>query len=385
MNGDTERKRERRLYPFEKEEQKNRYEKEDRPYSGAHDGERTVENGRVMSRGKGRRDGNSAASIVRHSGKAPYGGGRRREDSHGRPGNDRRDRRHGEAFGKEKSGYEKGVDDFSSPLTLNVSRNTEIGTFLELPDGEKVLLPFSEQTRRPEEGERIQVFLFKDKGDRITATMRRPKLREGELGILSVSDVTRIGAFLDNGVPKEVLLPFSEQVSGPKPGDEVLVYLYKDKSGRTAATMRVYKHLSTASGHAEGDRVKGFVYEISDRLGVFVAVDDRYFGLIPASEVYKKYSYGDRIEARVVRVRDDGKLDLSPREKAYEAINHDAEQVLSEIRKNGGSLPYADRADAELIEKIYGMSKNQFKRALGNLYKRRLIEIDRERDRVRLL
>ena len=224
MNGDTERKRERRLYPFEKEEQKNRYEKEDRPYSGAHDGERTVENGRVMSRGKGRRDGNSAASIVRHSGKAPYGGGRRREDSHGRPGNDRRDRRHGEAFGKEKRGYEKGVDDFSSPLTLTVSRNTEIGTFLELPDGEKVLLPFSEQTRRPEEGERIQVFLFKDKGDRITATMRRPKLREGELGILSVSDVTRIGAFLDNGVPKEVLLPFSEQVSGPKPGDEVLVH-----------------------------------------------------------------------------------------------------------------------------------------------------------------
>ena len=149
--------------------------------------------------------------------------------------------------------------------------------------------------------------------------------------------------------------------------------------------MRVYKHLSNHAPYEKDDRVKGFVYEINPQLGVFVAVDDKYFGLIPKAEVFDRYHYGQRVECRVLRVREDGKLDLSPREKAYEAINHDAEQVLSEIRKNGGSLLYADRADAELIEKIYGMSKNQFKRALGNLYKRRLIEIDRERDRVRLL
>lgn len=395
MNGNTDNEnmrpgeegRERRLYPFERKQEKRLY-----PFERKNE---TVEGDESSGapRGKGRRGGNSSLSIVRHSGKtAPE---RRRS---GRTAEDGERRNRSEAFGRPGREYsgkgrpgerhhraESFSGDFSEPMRLKVLQNTEIGCFLELREGEKVLLPFSEQTERPEEGSQITVRLFLDKGDRVTATMRKPHLSVGETGVLRVTDVTRIGAFLDNGVPKDVLLPFSEQIESPKAGQEVLVHIYKDKSGRTAATMRVYKYMSPAKGYKEGDRAEAFVYEINQKLGIFVAVDNKYFGLIPPSEIYRKLSYGDRVNVRITRVRPDGKLDLSLREKSYISINEDAEKVLEEIRRNGGELPYADRADAAMIEDIYGMSKNQFKRALGHLYRERQVEIDRANDRVRLL
>ena len=129
----------------------------------------------------------------------------------------------------------------------------------------------------------------------------------------------------------------------------------------------------------------GFVYEINPQIGVFVAVDDRYFGMIPRTEVFAEYHYGQQVECRVLRVREDGKLDLSPRGKSYEAAGEDAEAVLAELRAHGGKLPYADKAEAKLIEEVYHMSKNQFKRAVGFLYKQRRIEIDRKQDTITLL
>ncbi len=379
-----EHKQERRLYPFEK---KAELQKE------------AAEGPAASPRGKGRRGGNSALSIVRHSGKTaperkrPLEGckassGRRRTEAPGRdriPVRDERGHYSGKGAEVRHRRPESFSGDFSEPMKLRVLQNTEIGCFLELREGEKVLLPFSEQTEKPEEGSSVTVRLFLDKGDRVTATMRKPILSEGETGILRVTDVTGIGAFLDNGVPKDVLLPFSEQIESPRVGQEVLVHVYRDKSGRTAATMRVYKYLSPAKGYSEGDWAEGFVYEINQKLGIFVAVDNRYFGLIPPSEIYRKFAYGDRIRARITKVRSDGKLDLSLREKSYISINSDAEKILEELRKNGGELQYADRADAAMIERVYGMSKNQFKRALGHLYRERQVEIDRENDRVKLI
>ena len=255
----------------------------------------------------------------------------------------------------------------------------------KLPESNTVLLPFSEQLGRPAAGESIRVYFYEDKGGRITATMRTPILRDGEVGILTVADVTSIGAFLDNGVPKQVLLPFKEQIVAPKVGDEVLVWMYSDKSGRQAATMRVYGHLDKHSPYKEDDRVTGFVYEINPRLGIFVAVDNRYYGLVPMAETFKEYAYGDEIEARVAKVREDGKLDLLIRDKLYKTVDEDAEVILYELKRNNGFLPYGDRADAAFIEETYAMSKNQFKRALGHLYRNRIVELDREKDTVRVL
>lgn len=274
--------------------------------------------------------------------------------------------------------------EMTKPRSLQVVENSQIGSFLALNEEKRVLLPFAEQIGRPEVGETVQVYLYEDKGGRLTATMRRPILREGELGVLTVAEVSRIGLFLDNGVPKQLLVPFREQICTPKVGAKVLVYVYTDKTGRQAATMRVYKHLDNHSPYGADAHVKGFVYEINPDMGVFVAVDERYFGLIPKAEVLRPFQYGEEIEARVLRVREDGKLDLSVREKSYLSIAQDAEAVLYELKRNGGKLPYADKADAAFIEETYAMSKNQFKRAIGHLYKEKKIRIDREQDSMTL-
>lgn len=287
---------------------------------------------------------------------------------------------------------------FSKAYITKVVKTSDVGAFVEAPaelmnggfgrkiaESGTVLLPFAEQIGRPSRGDEVKVYFYEDKGGRMTATMRTPILRDGEVGILTVAAVTSIGVFLDNGVPKQVLLPFKEQITTPKVGDEVLVWLYSDKSGRQAATMRVYGHLDKNSPYKEDDRVTGFVYEINPDLGVFVAVDNKYYGLVPIRETFKEYEYGDEVEARVVKVRDDGKLDLLIRDKLYKTVNEDADVILYELRRNNGFLPYGDRADAAFIEETYAMSKNQFKRALGHLYKNRIVEIDREHDTVRLL
>lgn len=360
--------------------------------------------------GKGRRGGNAAGSVVVHSGKfrpeKEFREGWNRSEDGARPfsgrgsGNRRfEDRPHdGKAYegkryegrryeGKRSDGSGKQLlaEVCSGPLDLSVTETTDIGAFVEPIPGQRVLLPFAEQIGRPVKGQAVRVWFYEDKGGRITATMRTPILNEGETGVLKVAAVTRIGAFLDNGIPKQVLLPFKEQIQSPKEGDQILVHLYRDKSGRQAATMRVYNFLKKKPPYAEGDRVTGFVYEINPRLGIFVAVDNQYYGMIPASESFKNYSYGDVIEARVARVREDGKMDLLDRDPLYMSTDQDAEAILYELRRKGGRLPYADKADAAFIEETYAMSKNQFKRALGQLYRQHQIEIDREEDSIRYI
>jgi len=404
-----------------------------------------------VRKGKGRRGGNAAASVVVHSGKFKTRPNTDRRQ--GRDGDDkdrsfgrrerfgRDDRREGrERFGRDERRFDRGGRDsyrsgrerfgrddrrddsqrrgrdgerrddrrrsreqapesvFSKAYTVRVVKTSEVGAFVEAPrdliegafgrriaESGTILLPFAEQLGRPKSGDEVTVYFYDDKGGRMTATMRTPILRDGEVGLLTVAAVTSIGAFLDNGVPKQVLLPFKEQIVTPNVGDEVLVWLYTDKSGRQAATMRVYGHLDRQSPYKEDDRVTGFVYEINPKLGIFIAVDNKYYGLVPIRETFKEYEYGDEVEARVVKVRDDGKLDLLIRDKLYKTVNEDADVILYELRRNDGFLPYGDRADAEFIEETYAMSKNQFKRALGHLYKNRIVELDREKDTVKLI
>lgn len=285
---------------------------------------------------------------------------------------------------------------FSNAYDVTIESTSDVGAFVKAPEAvtggnygtsisQNVLLPFSEQIGRPEKGERVTVRFYEDKGGRLTCTMRTPYLNDGEVGRLKVAAVTNIGAFLDNGVPKQVLLPFKEQIVSPEVGDEVLVWMYLDKSGRQAASMRVYAHLSRHSPYKEDDWVTGFVYEINPKLGVFVAVDDKYYGLVPISETFTVCEYGDEIEARVAKVRDDGKLDLLIRDKLYKTVEQDADVILYELRRRGGFLPYGDRADPRFIESTYAMSKNQFKRALGHLYKNHIVELDRVKDTVTLI
>jgi len=376
-----------RYYPFE-----HRQEEEKRKEDSA------AQNPSSDVRGKGRRDGNSSSSVVIHSGKvterAKQIEERKNRKEHGTV-SDRGSRavRNGYAGrnsftgrnGDAKKKFDAVNDLRGKRLELKVQENTEFGSFLETADGKRILLPFAEQTVRPQPGDTVKVSVYEDKGGRLTATMREPLIKTGQTGVLTVAAVTKIGVFADNGMPKQVLIPFREMLHTPETGDQILVYLYLDKSGREAGTMRVYRHLQKDSGYQEGDRVEGFVYEVNPDLGVFAAVDDRYYGMIPISEVFSTLKYGDRIEARVSKVREDGKLDLLLREKLYQSADSDADRILEELKANGGIIPYADRADSGLIREKFSMSKNQFKRALGWLYRKRLIDIDRENDTVKLL
>jgi predicted RNA-binding protein (virulence factor B family) len=258
-----------------------------------------------------------------------------------------------------------------------------LGEELNASMDDRVLLPKKQVPQGAKLGDKIEVFLYKDSKDRIIATTNTPLITVGKVKRLRVSQVTQIGAFLDWGLEKDILLPYKEQTCRVKEGDEVLVTIYIDKSSRLAATMKVYNCLETGSDYKKDDMVTGIVYEIIDNFGAFVAVDDRYLALISKNELYgKAVKPGDTITARVVAVKDDGKLDLSIREKAYIQMEKDAGKVLEIIEGYDGVLPFNDKAAPELIKTETGMSKNEFKRAVGNLLKAGKIEI--KPDSIRL-
>ena len=190
-----------------------------------------------------------------------------------------------------------------------------------------------------------------------------------------MKDVSRIGAFLDMGLEKDLLLPFKEQSHPVKKGEECLVALYVDKSSRLAATMRVYHYMSNQSPYQKDDKVRGRIYEINENLGAFVAVDNRYYGLIPKKEIFQDLREGEEVEARVLKVREDGKLDLSLRDKAYIQMAADSEKVMKVIEEFDGVLPFNDKARPETIRREFNMSKNEFKRAVGRLLKEGKIRI----------
>ena len=240
---------------------------------------------------------------------------------------------------------------------------------------ERVLLPKKQVPENCNIGDKIEVFLYKDSRDRLIATVNIPKLMVGEVGFLKVSQVTKIGAFLDWGLEKDILLPYKEQTRKVREGEEVLAALYIDKSSRLAATMNVYEYLHKDSEYKKDDIVTGMIYQTSDNFGVFVAVDNIYSALIPKKEVVGELRIGDTVQARVTGVKPDGKLDLSVREKAYLQIEKDAVKILQIIDSFDGVLPFTDRANPEVIKRETQMSKNEFKRAIGNLLKNGKVEI----------
>ena len=200
------------------------------------------------------------------------------------------------------------------------------------------------------------------------------RLKAGEVALLTVKEVNRIGAFLDWGLPKDLFLPYKEMTKELRAGDQILVRLYTDKSGRFAASQKkLYPLLKTGGPYRIGDEVKGRIYEFGHDFGTFVAVDDCYSAMIPRHEDVRAYSVGDTVTVRVTGIKEDGKLDVSLRKKAYEELTPDAEKILVLLREYGGVLPFTEKAEPEVIMRETGMSKAAFKRAVGHLYKERKI------------
>lgn len=260
---------------------------------------------------------------------------------------------------------------------LTVQRIKDFGVYLgeSTEEDHSVLLPKKQVPEGTKVGDELEVFIYKDSEDRLIATTGTPKLQVGETAVLPVKEVAKIGAFLDMGLEKDLLLPFKEQNHKVCEGEDCLVALYVDKSRRLAATMNVYSYMSAQSPYEKDDHVTGIIYEINEDLGAFVAVDNRYYGLIPKREMYGSFHLGDTITARVVKVREDGKLDLNPRDKAYVQMDADAELVMKAIEESGGVLPFTDKASPDTINQAFHMSKNAFKRAVGRLLKEGMVRI----------
>lgn len=264
-----------------------------------------------------------------------------------------------------------------------VDRFTSVGAYLTEVEKEgeelediSILLPNNElEERELKEGDEVEVLIYMDSEDRPVATFRKTEALVGTLAKLEVTDVNpKLGAFMDWGLKKELLLPRGQQEIPVEVGKKYLVGIYEDSKGRLSATMKIYKFLLPSTSIKKNDIVSGTVYRIEPNIGVFVAVEDRYFGLIPKIEYFKDYKVGDEIEARVIRVREDGKIDLTPRERAYIQIDEDAELILGKMRLLGNSFGFTDKSSPEEIIDYFNMSKKAFKRAMGNLLKNGKVE-----------
>lgn len=263
---------------------------------------------------------------------------------------------------------------------LIVTKKVDFGVFLNTPtgdDSEKILLPKAQVPKDTQLNDVLTVFVYRDSEDRLIATTLEPDITLGGVARLRVKDVTKIGAFLEWGLPKDLFLPYKEQLYKVKEGDAVLVTLYIDKSERLCATMHVYDNLLCSSDYKKDDEVFGRVYEISKNFGVFVAVDDKYSALIPQKEIFYEYSINQPVYARVSQVLEDGRLTLSVKRKIPEQMNEDAEYIYDCLVDAGGFLPFHDKSDPDAIKNRFHMSKNAFKRAIGNLMRNRQITIEK--------
>ena len=261
-----------------------------------------------------------------------------------------------------------------SRVKLKIVRKKDAGVYLS--DGtDDVLLPRKQVPQEAKTGDTIEVFIYRDSEDRLIATVNTPLIEKGMIRSLKVKSVTGIGAFMDWGLERDLFLPFKEQTGKVAAGKSYPVRLYTDKTGRLCASMRLYEYLEKDPPYKKGDHVRGQVYQVKPDFGAFVVLEEKYGGLIHASELYDRISIGDTVDVRVVEVRSDGKVDLSLRDTIPHQMEEDAEMVLDVIKSYGGVLPFTDKADPERIREEFGLSKNAFKRAVGHLLKEHKIEI----------
>ncbi|MBO5168452.1 MAG: RNA-binding protein [Phascolarctobacterium sp.] len=268
-------------------------------------------------------------------------------------------------------------------VTLKVARIGEMGAFLDAGTGntsDDILLHKLQQTEEVKEGDKVKVYLYLDPNKRLTASMKLPKMREGQLGYVKVLSVTRDGGFVDIGAERGVFLPYSQMRGHVSPNQLVWVKLYRDKSGRPAVTMRVEDDMVKASKPAEGvkigDKVTGTVYNILPE-GFFIFTNQRFIAFLHRSEVPGgRLDFGQEITCRVTFIREDGRLNCSMRLQKENALVADAEEIYNFLVKRGGKMPYCDSTPLEIIKQKFGISKAAFKRALGHLMKQGKIRQD---------
>ena len=264
--------------------------------------------------------------------------------------------------------------------TLTVVRTGELGAFLDAGTGktaDDILLHRVQQTREVAVGETLPVYLYLDPKGRLTASMRLPQMREGQVARAAVINTTKDGAFVDIGAERGIFMPFAGMKGRVRRGDKVWIKLYRDKSGRLAVTMEVEDDLRKAARPADavklGDQITGSVYNITDE-GAFLFTADRHIAFLHHSEAAARPRLGEELTARVTYIRDDGRINVATRPVKQAAMDIDAEAIIAMLRARGGSMPYSDATPPDIVKQKFNISKAAFKRALGRLMKAGLAE-----------
>lgn len=260
---------------------------------------------------------------------------------------------------------------------LSVTKQVDFGIYLNGGEDGEILMPKRYVPSNVNIGDIIQAFIYRDSEDKLIATTETPFVQVDEFAYLEVVAVNNIGAFLDWGLPKNLLVPFREQKMKLKEGDKTLVYVYLDEeSKRIVASAKIEHFLSkeTASFSPQ-DKVKIMPYKITD-LGYKVIINQKFDGILFKNEVFQKINFGEVLTAFIKQIRIDGKIDVSLYKTGYNQVVDFAPLLLTAIENNNGFLPFTDKSSVEAINEAFGVSKKIFKKAVGDLYKKRVIRIE---------
>lgn len=260
--------------------------------------------------------------------------------------------------------------------TLRIDRDTEPGLFLKDDEGNEVLLPNKYKPETFELEDEMEVFVYLDHEERPVATTLKPFIKLDQFGYLKCVEVSDIGAFLDWGLEKHLFVPFKEQVTKMRKGDRYLVFCYLDElTGRLVASSKTNAFLDNSELTVEPFEEVDIIVSNPTELGWNVIVNQLHQGLIYQDDVFQKLHTGDRLKAYVKKTRPDGKIDITLQRAGYRSIEPNAQELLTTLELKGGFLKLTDKSSPQEIQEQLQMSKKSFKKALGSLYKQRLVDI----------
>ncbi|MEA2068388.1 MAG: S1-like domain-containing RNA-binding protein [Verrucomicrobiota bacterium] len=261
--------------------------------------------------------------------------------------------------------------------TLEVSRNSDFGLLFDGGELGEILMPKRYVSKDWKPGDSVDVFVMLDSEDRLTATTLRPKAQVGEFALLRAVDVTDIGAFLDWGMPKDLFVPFREQRVKMRQGESYIVHIYFDRaSGRIAASSKLDKYLESSKRfYKNGEEVDLMIWQKTD-LGYKAIINNERWGMVFHNEIFQAMQRGARIKGFIKQVRPDGRIDLCLHKPGYEKVTDLTDRILNHIKGQGGFMPVTDKSPPEEIYGLFGVSKKTYKKAIGALYKKRLITFE---------
>lgn len=259
--------------------------------------------------------------------------------------------------------------------TLKVVRETDNGLYLDGENLGEILMPQKFVTEEVRQSNEAIVFVYSDSEDRLVATTESPLAVVGEFAYLRTVATSRFGAFLDWGLPKDLLVPFSEQKIEMEVGRYYLVYLFVDSlTNRIAASAKLHKFLdNTPPEYSPGEEVQLIIAEETD-LGYKAIVNNEHWGILYKNQVFKPLSTGEKVKGYINKIREDDKIDLLPEKPGYEKIDSISQKILDILNENHGFVALTDKSSPDMVQAMLGISKKNFKKAVGNLYKKRLIE-----------